>query len=188
VLSVRIVRRHPDRLTGLLAAYSSRELTYPEAGSSLGDLPAGYHHVRRSRRVGAGTELFDRAGERVLRFGLQRGAGLDVVASTETAQPGTTVLTVLPLGPVGILAPCRVVWVLDEPRRRGFAYGTLPGHPVSGEEAFVLERSDDGSVVLTIAAFSRHHSPLTRAAGPVGRFAQRLVIGRYEAALTRPGP
>ena len=34
-------------------------------------------------------------------------------------------------------APCRVVYVIDEPDIRGFAYGTLPGHPESGEERFV---------------------------------------------------
>ena len=38
------------------------------------------------------------------------------------------------LGPVR--APCRVVYVVDEPDRRGFAYGTLPGHPeIDGELA-----------------------------------------------------
>jgi uncharacterized protein (UPF0548 family) len=44
--------------------------------------------------------------------------------------PGTDVLA--HLGPIRV--PCRVVYVLDEPERRGFAYGTLPGHPESGEE------------------------------------------------------
>jgi hypothetical protein len=52
-------------------------------------------------------------------------------------------------------APCRVVYVIDEPRRRGFAYGTLPGHPESGEEAFVLEQRDDGTIASNIIAFSR---------------------------------
>ena len=33
---------------------------------------------------------------------------------------------------LGLLrAPCRVVYVIDEPDVRGFAYGTLPGHPES---------------------------------------------------------
>ena len=35
--------------------------------------------------------------------------------------------------------PARVVYVVDEPARRGFAYGTLHGHPESGEEAFLVE-------------------------------------------------
>jgi uncharacterized protein (UPF0548 family) len=36
----------------------------------------------------------------------------------------------------------RVVAVADEPDRCGFAYGTLPGHAVCGEEAFVVARDE----------------------------------------------
>jgi uncharacterized protein (UPF0548 family) len=36
--------------------------------------------------------------------------------------------------------PVRVVAVADLPDRRGFAYDTLPGHPVTGEEAFIAHR------------------------------------------------
>ena len=43
-------------------------------------------------------------------------------------------------------APVRVVSIIDEPDRKGFAYGTLDGHPLSGEESFVVERTPDGSV------------------------------------------
>jgi uncharacterized protein (UPF0548 family) len=38
----------------------------------------------------------------------------------------------VPLWPRDV--PCRVVYVVDEPRRAGFAYGTLPGHPEIGGE------------------------------------------------------
>lgn len=41
-------------------------------------------------------------------------------------------------GPLRLRAPCRVVYTVTESRRRGFAYGTLPGHPECGEEAFVI--------------------------------------------------
>ena len=44
--------------------------------------------------------------------------------------------------------PARVVYVIDEPLRKGFAYGTLPGHPETGEEAFIVEYRDDDSVWL----------------------------------------
>jgi uncharacterized protein (UPF0548 family) len=40
-------------------------------------------------------------------------------------------------------APCRVIYTITEPRRKGFAYGTLPGHPESGEEAFTISQCDD---------------------------------------------
>ena len=37
------------------------------------------------------------------------------------------------------LAPA-VVYIIHEPDRQGFAYGTLPGHPESGDEALMSER------------------------------------------------
>lgn len=82
--------------------------------------------------------------------------------------------------------PCRVVWTIDEPNRKGFAYGTLPGHPERGEEAFVVELRDDASVWLTIRAFSRPSSPLFWAGYPLVRLMQAVYTSRYEHALTGP--
>ena len=56
---------------------------------------------------------------------------------------------------VPVTAAVRVVYVVDEPDRKGFGYGTLAQHPESGEESFIVERTDDGSVWLTITSFSR---------------------------------
>ena len=60
----------------------------------------------------------------------------------------------LALGPVKVGFRCRVVDVFDEPRRKGFSYGTLRGHPEAGEEAFTLVWNEDDSVVLHVVAFS----------------------------------
>jgi uncharacterized protein (UPF0548 family) len=86
------------------------------------------------------------------------------------------------LGPVG--APCRVVYVVDEPDRRGFAYGTLPGHAESGEELFLV-RFDSATedVIAEVAAFSRHATWWSRLASPVTSLIQRIVTGRYLRAL-----
>jgi len=72
--------------------------------------------------------------------------------------------------------PSRVVYVVDEPDRAGFAYGTLPGHPEQGEELFLLENDDQNRVLFTVSAFSRGTSTLARLGGPVtGRFQQRMT-------------
>jgi uncharacterized protein (UPF0548 family) len=86
------------------------------------------------------------------------------------------------LGP--FWAPCRVVYVVDEPNARGFAYGTLPGHPVSGEERFAV-RYDPASesVYAEVAAFSRPNTWWSRAGAPVLAGMQRLVTKRYLSAL-----
>ena len=78
-----------------------------------------------------------------------------------------------------------MVWCVAEPDRVGFAYGTLAGHPESGEESFVLERDPEGVVTLTVTAISRPAAWYTRAAGPVGRLARRLIARRYGRALRR---
>ena len=86
-------------------------------------------------------------------------------------------------GAVGVNAPVRVVYVVDEGGRKGFAYGTLPGHPESGEEAFVVDLGQDGRVTLTISAFSRPSSLLARWGGPLSRGVQRWVTDRYLRAV-----
>ncbi|MGW4095802.1 MULTISPECIES: DUF1990 domain-containing protein [unclassified Mycobacterium] len=153
-----------------------RSLTYPEVGATAGDLPPGYRHIRASAAIGTGRDRFERAGAEVLRWGMQRGAGLRVQATTETAAVDTEL--VVRIGPIP--APCRVVYVLDEADRRGFAYGTLAGHPESGEELFSV-RYDPAtdSVHAEVVAFSRPATWWSRLGGPVTRLLQRVVTRRY---------
>lgn len=80
-------------------------------------------------------------------------------------------------------APVKIVYVIDEPGRSGFAYGTMAGHPESGEEAWVVEHRDDDSVWLTIRMFSRPSTPLYRLASPVLRSVQKRYTKRYLRAL-----
>ena len=169
-----------------LGRWELEPFTYDEVGATHGTPPASAHVVRAERLVGHGPSDFHTISDAVLRYGMQRGAGLRVHASTTSAQVGTViVLSAWFLGPVRI--PCRVVYVIDEPGRAGFAYGTLPGHPESGEELFAVELRADGSVVATICAFSRPGRWYTRLGGPVARLAQRLMTRRYLAAMARLG-
>lgn len=160
--------------------------TYPEVGATRhATLPAGYHHVERSAVVGSGGGDFDRAAAAVFRWAAQRGAGLRIRADGPASTPGTVVLMTAGLRRLGVDIPCRVVWVVDEPRCRGFGYGTLPGHPESGEESFVVTLQPDGDVVYTLRAFSRLATPLSRLGGPVSRQVQRLALDRYVVAIRR---
>jgi uncharacterized protein (UPF0548 family) len=157
-------------------------LTYTDVGATAdgATLPAGYHHVRVAARIGTGWDRFEQAAESVMRYGMLRGAGVRVSASTDVAQVGTLVLG--RLGPIP--APCRVVYVVDEPDCRGFAYGTLPGHAESGEERFAVRyEPGSGSVYAEVVAFSRHGAWWSRLGGPVARAVQRVVTRRYLHAV-----
>ncbi len=79
---------------------------------------------------------------------------------------GTVVLMRWGVGFLSLRIPCRVVEVIDEPRRKGFAYVTLVGHPESGEEQFLLERLDDGSITFTITVVSKPASTLAKLGAP----------------------
>ena len=161
-----------------VAELKSAPFTYAEVGATKGALPAGYRTISRATRISAG---FDDAVDKLLGWQAQLATGLRVQASSARVEPEAVV--VLRLGPVQV--PCRVVHVIDEPTRQGFAYGTLPGHPVSGEEAFVLERHGDGTVSFTVTAFSRPATLLAKLGGPVGQLAQNLLTDRYLKALSR---
>ncbi|MCU1414308.1 MAG: hypothetical protein JWN80_1648 [Microbacteriaceae bacterium] len=98
--------------------------------------------------------------------------------------PGDTALLGVPFGPFRVKAPARVVYVIDEPNRKGFAYGTLRGHPEDGEESFVVDRTEDGSVWLEIRAFSRPASRFWWVVYPVLRVSQAFYTRRYFATLS----
>ena len=69
----------------------------------------------------------------------------------------------------------------------GFSYRALPGHPVRGEETFVVHRDGD-TVLLTIRSLTRPAPRgFWRAAYPALLVAQRVARARYVRALRRPG-
>jgi uncharacterized protein (UPF0548 family) len=159
------------------------ELTYGEVGATATTLPSGYRHLRRTVRIGSGPETFETSANALLGWQVQLRAGLRVASSSPEAEPGAVVRLGWGAGPFRLTAPCRVVYAVDEPRRRGFAYGTLPGHPESGEEAFAVERHDDETVTFTVTAFSRPAAWTSRMAGPAGVAVQRWIPRRYLRAL-----
>lgn len=177
-----------DRRIRLLRGVADARLTYSEVGATRdGGQPIGYDHITERARIGTGEADFRRAAEGVMTWQVQEGAGLGVAATSKRVAEGVVVLTTVGPEPLGIGAPCGVVWTVDEPRRAGFGYGTLRGHPEAGEEAFVVELDGDGGVWLEIRAFSRPGTVLSRLGAPVLRRVQRRVIGRYLGALSGPG-
>lgn len=164
-------------------------LTYRDVGATRRDdlmrnPPAGYRPIERLVWLGDGDALWRRAVAETLTLGIQRLSGLRPARAVDG--PVTVgERAMLRLGPLRI--PIEVVDVVDEPDRQGFAYGTLPGHPESGEEAFVVERRDDGSVWLRIRAFSRPSHPLLWVGYPVLRAFQEVYTRRYERALRPRG-
>ncbi|MGX1885056.1 DUF1990 family protein [Streptomyces sp. NPDC055287] len=161
-------------------------LNYPETGATRQDtLPAGYHHLRHRVPVGTGRAAFETAGAAVTTWRLHRESGVKVRADAVRAAPGVAVECSLGVGPLRVAAPCEVVWTAYENDRIGFAYGTTGRHPELGEESFVVERADDGTVWFTVTAFSRAGRWYTRLAGPVVPACQHWYARRLGRTLRR---
>ena len=162
------------------------ELTYAEVGATRYEpLPTGYRHLRYRTRLGEGAAVMAAAARALLDWQMYEAMGMRVQASQPRAAAGVTVLTRPGLGPLRLTAPCRVVWAQDTPDHAGFGYGTMPGHPVRGEEAFVVTLDPNGQVWLDIRAFSRPARWYVRLCGPAVHLLQRAYAYRCGAVLRR---
>ncbi len=157
--------------------------TYEAVGASAVGPVAGFHWLERSATLR--RRDFDAVARDLLSWQLQARSGLRVQASHTPLRDGSVVLMRLGVGRLALRIPCRVVDVVEELDLRGFAYGTLPGHPEVGEERFVVRRHSDGRVEVTISAFSRPASRLAKLGGPLARLAQDIMLRRYLRALDR---
>ena len=148
--------------------------------------PAGSRPYERTVPVGHGDAYWTWARAAVLSWGVKTRSGFAVEpdgGGDGGVRPGADYWLIARVGPFRIREPARVVAVVDRPDRCGFAYGTLEGHPVSGEEAFVLHRNGDGTVHLTLRSLTRPGSGRWRPAFPGVLVAQRWYRSRYRRAL-----
>ncbi|WP_345628804.1 DUF1990 family protein [Rugosimonospora acidiphila] len=162
------------------------ELTYSEVGATFdGAFPNGYRHVRGRARLGRGERVYAGAVHALGSFDMQRRAGLRVRASVGMAAEGVEVAFGFGAGPLRLWAPVRVVWLVNEPLRYGYGYGTLPGHPETGEEGFLVSLAPDETVWFEVRAFSRPDRWFVRAAGPLGALVQDRANDKYRSAIHR---
>lgn len=142
----------------------------------------GFRRWETSVVLGTRAEAWEWATTQVLRWGVKTRSGFSVEPAAKVARGDRPVITARPFG-LAIREPGEVVDVVETSTRVGFAYRTLPGHPVSGEEAFIVHQ-EGGVVLLTIRSLTR---PAERAGWrllyPVLLVAQRIARRRYRRAL-----
>jgi uncharacterized protein (UPF0548 family) len=173
-----------EGLARLLANAKAADPSYSEVGAtSNSSLPAGYRLDHYERQLGSDENVFERAVEALRGWKAHAGAGVEVVPGDARVTVGATVLLLIKAAGLWAVAPFRVVYVVDEPDRFGFAYGTLAGHPERGEVAMIVERHHRDGVVFRIVSFSRTVDPVARFGAAVTRLFQRRVSDRYVAAL-----
>jgi uncharacterized protein (UPF0548 family) len=147
--------------------------SYSEVGATNTTPPAGYNVDHNRIQVGEGEATFARAVEALKRWQHFDLGWVTIVPHGVVVETGETVAVKARAFGTWSLSACRIVYVIDEARRFGFAYGTLPEHVERGEERFLIEWLDDDSVWYDILAFSRPQHPLVKLSYPLARRLQK---------------
>lgn len=151
----------------------------------LGHWPSVDGKYRRSEvasLIGTGDLVWERSIEDVLCWGVKTRSGF-TVSSAASVRPGDQIDVTAHLFGFSVIEPVEVVEVVEGPDRVGFSYRTLPGHPVSGEEAFVVSRHGD-EVRLTVRSLTRAAPQQPwRFLFPLLLVVQGIVRRRYLRAL-----
>lgn len=148
------------------------------------DIPAGFSRDIWKRDLKHGD--FSAAKQAIVDWAGHAAAGVAHWPERPDITVGSTVALAVPTGPLTVTASTRIVEVIDERDRFGFAYATLPHHPEDGEESFVVSRHADGKLDVTITAVSRPTTIAARLCPPISRLFQHRVVDRYLDGLARP--
>jgi uncharacterized protein (UPF0548 family) len=179
-------RPSPAAIRDFLAAQSRLDFTYSAVGATAATPPAGYVVDRTRVRLGHGEPAFRAARAALARWDHFRLGWVEACPQDTPVEAGAVVVVVARSLGLWWLNACRVVYVVDEEDRFGFAYGTLPEHAETGEERFLIERDRaTGSVWYDIVAFSRPRHLLARLGYPWTRRVQRRFARDSAAAMVR---
>jgi uncharacterized protein (UPF0548 family) len=163
--------------------------TYTAVGATLETsgvaIPLGYNVDRTRVRLGTGDTAFVAAKDAIRAWKHFDMGWVGIWPAGIPIENGSIAVVLTHSLGLWSAHTARIVYTLDEPRRFGFAYGTLPGHAEQGEERFLVEQLDDGSVWYDVIAFSRPRHILAKLSYPMVRRLQKRFGRDTAAAMLR---
>lgn len=172
-----------------IASQLELPFTYAEVGATNATPPAGYNVDHNRIQLGSGEQILRCAVDALKNWTQFELGWVEIVPRGVRVEVGATVAVKARAFGTWSLNASRVVYTIDESRRFGFAYGTLPDHVERGEERFLVERLPDDSVWYDILAFSRPQHPLVKLSAPLARRLQhqfaRDSLNRMKSAFIR---
>ena len=176
----------PAKIHNFLERQARLDLTYAALGATAGPPPPGYANNHTRCRLGEGAKIFAAASAALQHWAQFRLGWVEACPMDTPLHQGNVIAVLARFAGLWWLNACRIVYVITEPDRFGFAYGTLPDHVGSGEERFLVEREGSaGSVWYDILAYSRPRALLARLGYPLFRHLQRRFGYSSAAALQR---
>jgi uncharacterized protein (UPF0548 family) len=184
-----LTRPSDAHIRQFLARQRGLPYSYPDAGASLGEPPVGYVLDHHRVRLGEGPRAFELARAALRDWAMFRVGWVEALPAEVPIEEGATVALLARSSGLWSLFACRIIRVIEEHgpfESFGFAYGTLPGHALSGEERFtvVWDRAE-GSVWYDLLAISRPSRLGWRLGYPLLRRIQRRFAPASLRAMAR---
>ncbi len=160
-----------------LAAFLGREklldITYENRGASAkAEKVPGFDNDFQRVNIGQGAAAFEQACDALRHWRMFPPAWTIILPPDTPIQAGETVAMYAKAFGIWWRNSCRIIYIVNEPGRFGFAYGTLPGHIECGEELFQVEQDENGQVWYTLRAFSKPKRWYAKIAYPLMRMFQ----------------
>jgi uncharacterized protein (UPF0548 family) len=174
----------PARINAFLESEKRRPFSYPEVGRTrYAETVAGYDNDYNSVELGQGDAAWAAAKEAIQQWRMFPGNWASVAPDAVPIQAGAVVAMTAQIWGFWWLNSCRIVYVIDEANRFGFAYGTLPGHVERGEELFLVEKTANDRVLYSLRAFSRPRHWMARLGYPFARTYQRKFVRESKQSM-----
>lgn len=182
---IRLAEPNEAAVRAILEREGGEGLSYAQAEMTRGELPPGYLLNFARIELGKGERVFE-AGKAALRgWGMYDLPWIRLYPARPRVEEGTTYATLVRAYGLWSVNLARVLYMVDEPRRFGFAIGTLPRHMERGEERFLIRQWPDGSVWFQIRAYTSLRHWLARAGSPLAIRLLRRFGREACAALAR---
>lgn len=161
----------PVTIKHFVREQQSLPYTYAPVGGTRSQIPDGFTVDHNERVLGMGEAVYRKAVHALQHWRMFDMDWLSIWPQEAALQEGTTVVVLAQHFGFWSLNPARIVYVMDEKKtttdgvihRFGFAYGTLPGHAMSGEERFLIEWNEStDEVVYEVIAYSKPRHLLAR--------------------------
>ena len=165
-----------DKITTVIKQQATLPYSYPEIGASKNERTKGYDNDHNKMLLGKGDTIWENAKNALKNWQQFPEEWTTVLPPKTPLENGKVVAVFFRLFGLWWMNAARIVYTLDDDRRFGFAYGTLPGHVERGEECFWIEKEADGSIYYHIRAFSKPRFWLVKLGYPVARAYQRKFV------------
>ena len=168
-----------------IAAQQQSDFSYSPLELTRNSPVDGYNVDHNRVQLGSGAESFSAAVKAIQQWKMFDLGWVRLYSDQTPIESGATVAIVVNHLGFWSMNACRIVYVIDEDARYGFAYGTLAEHAERGEERFLVEwnRKDD-SVWYDLLALSKP-GPIAKLAYPLTRHLQKRFAADSKQAMKR---